>query len=175
MAWVAQIVAVISIIAGQVQGVAQYVAALPPAPDQSQLACRDLAWEAQNLVPVTGSRIHKELAPLATNLITEARTEGIGMSIAVAYRNCDFQLQLRSMNCGTGDYNLYQKPSNLCTPPTEPAGKSMHNEGLAIDFTCDGYSLFEYSPCLTWLKQHADKYHLFNHSIEAWHWSTTGI
>ena len=172
--WVIQLVAVAGILVSQTKASVAYVQTLPPAPDQSLVICHDTAWEQQNLIVIAGGQIHKKLAPFVTALITNAQSEGVGIAINVAYRSCDYQLQLRGANCGLGDYNLYQKPSNLCNPPTEPAGKSLHNEGLAIDFACNGYGFFESSPCLNWLKQHGAQYHLYNHAVEAWHWSTTG-
>lgn len=172
--WVLRIVAVGTLVGAQVQGVVHYVESLPPRPEQTQVACRDAAWEAANLASVEESRLHKKLVPFTKNLLTEARSQGVPLTINVGYRSCEYQLNLRKLNCGLGDYNLYQKPSSECTPPTEPAGKSLHNEGLAIDFSCHGYALIETSPCLKWLQANASKYHLYKHSIEAWHWSTTG-
>lgn len=172
--WVVQIIAASGMIAAGTRGVIGYVQSLPPRPEQSAVACRDAAWEKENLAETAGRLLHKKLVPFAAKLITDARTQGAPLNITVAYRSCDHQLSLRKMNCGLGDYNLYQKPSNQCTPPTEPAGKSLHNEGLAVDFNCQGYSLIERSPCLAWLDKNAARYHLFKHPIEPWHWSTTG-
>lgn len=172
--WLIRLIAASGIIVTQTQGVASYVQNLPPAPDQSQINCRDAAWEKENLVEVEGTRLHKKLAPFVQKALLDARAQYIGLNVSVAYRTCDYQLQLRRMNCGLGNFNIYQKPSEQCTPPTEPAGKSLHNEGLALDFNCQGYGLFEASPCLTWLKNNGANYHLYNHDLEAWHWSTTG-
>lgn len=152
-----------------------YIETLPPAPEQSSLACRDDAWVAENIVTVENGLVHRQLAPLVEQMLTDARTAGVPLQITVGYRSCIFQQQLRAQNCGLGDFNLYQKPSEQCTPPTEPAGKSMHNEGLAIDFHCVGYGLIQNSPCYTWLKEHGATYHLKEHVLEPWHWSTTGL
>lgn len=172
--WALQLFTVTSIVVTQTQASVHYIQTLPPAPDQSVISCHDASWEQSNLVAVAGSQIHKRLAPFVQKLLLDAQSQFTPLLINVAYRTCDYQLQLRSQNCGLGDYNLYQKPSEQCTPPTEPAGKSLHNEGLAIDFACNGYAFFETSPCLTWLKQNAKSYNLYNHELEAWHWSTTG-
>lgn len=174
MGWVVQIIAVASVLASQTPATVSHLQSLPPAPSQTMVTCRDATWEAANLTNIGGARVHKKLAPFVEKLIAEAKKQSIPMSINVAYRSCDYQLQLRANNCGLGDYNLYQKPSEQCSPPTEPAGHSLHNEGLAIDFSCSGYGLFESSPCLAWLRQNAESYHLYNHATEAWHWSTTG-
>lgn len=175
MGWVVQLMTVLGVLSGQSTATFSAVRNLPPAPPQMSIVCHDAVWEQEDLKNVAGSQVHKKLAPFIDALLAETTKDNVSMYITVAYRNCPYQLQLRSANCGLGDYNLYIRPSNLCEPPTEPASKSMHNEGLAIDFACYGYDLFEYSPCFTWLKQHALTYHLQNHAIEAWHWSTTGI
>ncbi len=175
MEWIIQLIVAASVVTHPSPNLVNFAQSLPPLPQQSSLKCRDAAWESTHLSGVAGDRLHTKLAPYVTELITKARSEGVGMSISTAYRNCEYQLQLRSLNCGLGEYNLYKKPSAECTPPTEAPGRSMHNEGLAIDFSCDGYNIFEYSPCFPWLKQHAKTYHLRNHSVEPWHWSTTGV
>ena len=51
---------------------------------------------------------------------------------------------------------------------------SLHNEGLAVDLACNGYGFFESSPCYGWLKTNSTRYHLTEHELEPWHWSTTG-
>ena len=161
-------------LATQTSGAVSDVKTLPPMPDQSAVVCHDAAWEQKELTKVASSQIHHKLAPLVRELLTKAQSDQVPLTINVAYRSCPYQLQLRGTNCGLGDYNLYQKPSELCTPPTEPAGKSLHNEGLAIDFACSGYGYFDNTPCHTWLKQHGASYHLYNRALESWHWSTTG-
>lgn len=172
--WAIQLFTVTSVLVTQTHTSVQQIQTLPPVPDQSVVRCHDAAWEQTNLSSVSGMPMHKKLSPLVQKLLIDAQTQFVPMTINVAYRTCDYQLQLRGANCGLGDYNLYQKPSEQCNPPTEPAGRSLHNEGLAIDFACSGYAFFESSPCLTWLKQNAASYNLYNHELEAWHWSTTG-
>lgn len=174
LGWVAQLIAVSGAVAIQAQSAVTYVQSLPPAPDQSVITCHDKEWEKANLVTVSGGKVQKKLAPFVSKLITDAQSQGVPILLSVAYRSCEYQVELRKANCGLGDFNIYQKPSEQCSPPTEPPGKSLHNEGLAIDFACNGYAMIEYSTCLTWLKQNAATYHLYNRDLEAWHWSTTG-
>lgn len=174
MGWVIGLVAASGMVAAHTQSVVNYVEALPPRPDQSQIICHDATWETANLVAVENSKVHKKLAPFIEKLLNDARASGTPLMVTVGYRSCDFQLNLRKLNCGLGNYNLYEKPSSQCSPPTEPAGKSLHNEGLALDFGCQGYGLIASSPCFKWLQNNAGKYHLVKHSIEPWHWSTTG-
>lgn len=172
--WVVRLIAAAGLISTQAQGAVNYVQSLPPRPAQAQLECRGQAWEQANLTSISGVKVHKKLTPFVEKMLADAHSQGVKLSTTVAYRSCDYQLQLRRLNCGLGEYNLYQKPSDECTPPTEPAGKSLHNEGLAVDFNCQGYGLIEVSPCLPWLEKNAARYHLFRHTDEAWHWSTTG-
>lgn len=166
--------AALSVMMTQSSAVIKYADSLPPQPDQSTLSCHDTAWEEANLTPVAGGINHKKLSPFVQSAINDAARQGLYLTIASSYRSCDLQTQLRTQACGSGNYNLYQKPSNQCTPPTEPAGHSLHQEGLAVDFACSGYPMFETSPCLSWLRSNAARYHLKSHAIEAWHWSTTG-
>ena len=51
----------------------------------------------------------------------------------------------------------------------------MHEQGLAIDFTCDGGgTVSRGTSCWTWLSSHASEYGLYNLPSESWHWSTNG-
>lgn len=67
-------------------------------------------------------------------------------------------------NCDTG-----------CTVPTARPGSSMHERGLAIDFTSSGQTMQSRShPAYQWLDQNAARYGLYNLPSEPWHWSTNG-
>ena len=72
------------------------------------------------------------------------------------------------------DYAIYQAPSSACSPPTARPGTSMHEKGLAIDFTCGGGTISRGSACFGWLEGHAGGYGLYNLPSEPWHWSTDG-
>jgi D-alanyl-D-alanine carboxypeptidase len=51
----------------------------------------------------------------------------------------------------------------------------MHEQGLAIDFTCSGTLISSRdNPCSDWLEQNADTYGLANLPTEPWHYSTNG-
>ena len=59
--------------------------------------------------------------------------------------------------------------------PTAPPGASMHERGLAIDFTYGGSTIGSHSsPGYKWLAAHASQYGLYNLPSEPWHWSTNG-
>jgi len=85
------------------------------------------------------------------------------------------QIALRRAHCGSSDYAIYQAPSSACSPPTARPGTSMHEKGLAIDFTCGGGgTISQGSACFGWLDGHAAGHGLHNLPSEPWHWSTMG-
>jgi len=51
----------------------------------------------------------------------------------------------------------------------------MHEQGLAIDFTCGGSTVHWGDDCHDFLRAHAKDYGLYPLSGEAWHWSTNGM
>lgn len=161
-------------LSGQAPQVAGHLVALPPAPHQDTVICRDAPWETQNLLTIHGQAVHKKLHPYVLAMFADAQQAGHSMSITSAYRTCDLQKSLRIQNCGSSHYDLMLKPISQCSLPTEPPGRSLHNEGLAVDLSCSGYGQFEASPCYQWMQQHGKKYRLFEHKLEPWHWSTTG-
>ena len=172
--WLSQMVVMSSLLTSYVSVTSQKLPTLPPQPTQDQVSCHDASWEKAYLVPLEGFRIHKALDPYIKKLLQEGRSAGAPIRLSSAYRDCKEQGGLRAAACGIGNYNLYVKPIIACAPPTEPAGRSLHNEGLAVDLACQGYSVFQYSPCYTWMKLHHSAYQLQEHQLEAWHWSTTG-
>lgn len=155
-------------------GALQYIRSIPPMPEQSTITCKDQKQEQKQLISTGSHRIHVSLAPLVQQLQLDSQQQGHTLIITSAYRTCELQSQLRAASCGIGEYNMTKKPIKDCSPPTEPPGRSLHNEGLAIDFACQGYSFFQGSPCHQWLRAHGLRYHLQEHELEPWHWSTTG-
>lgn len=63
-----------------------------------------------------------------------------------ARRSSAEQIQLRKVNCGTSDYDIYQKPSGECRPVTARPGESKHESGLAVDFGGDLNLVAELAP-----------------------------
>jgi D-alanyl-D-alanine carboxypeptidase len=94
------------------------------------------------------------------------------------YRDPKQQIELRIQNCGPSDYAIYQMPSGSCSPPTAIPGTSMHERGLAIDFSCaevDRQGMSSRSgPCFGWMAGHAAAFGFSNLPSEPWHWSTRG-
>jgi hypothetical protein len=86
------------------------------------------------------------------------------------WRDPAAQINLRRQHCGSSYYAIYQMPSSSCSPPTARPGQSMHELGLAIDFSNCGSS----SPCFRWLSANAGSYGFRNLPSESWHWSVNG-
>ena len=120
------------------------------------------------------------LAPRMSALAVAAHRANIPLG-GWGWRSTQRQIELRSepsRGCGDGPplsyYDIYQAPSNTCTPPTAPPGRSQHERGLAIDFTCSGNTVRHGDQCWNWLRNHAATYGLTNLPSESWHWSTSG-
>ena len=107
-------------------------------------------------------------------LLDAAFADGIRLC-GGGYRDPEEQIALRRAHCGTSDYAIYEMPSSQCSPPTARPGSSMHEQGLAIDFTCNGGgTVSSGSACFRWLSANAATYGLANLPSEPWHWSTNG-
>lgn len=107
-------------------------------------------------------------------LLDAAGEDGISLC-GGGYRSSDEQVALRRAHCGSSNYDIYEKPSYQCSPPTAPPGSSMHEQGLAIDFTYNGSVINSHdSPAYQWLDANAASYGLYNLPSEPWHWSTNG-
>jgi hypothetical protein len=118
--------------------------------------------------------IHAQLAPVLTALYEAASSDGHQLC-GGGHRDPERQIELRRQNCGASQYAIYEMPSSQCSPPTARPGNSMHERGLAIDFTCGGALIRSRdNPCYGWLADHADDYGLHNLPSEPWHFSTTG-
>jgi LAS superfamily LD-carboxypeptidase LdcB len=109
------------------------------------------------------------------NMLNAAWSAGVGLC-GWGYRDPAEQIALRRAHCGTSYYDIYQAPASSCSPPTARPGYSMHEQGLAIDFTCNGGGSIEShsSPCFIWLDAHAATYGFHNLASEPWHFSVNG-
>jgi hypothetical protein len=90
------------------------------------------------------------------------------------YRGPEQQIRLRREHCGSSRYAVYEMPASQCRPPTARPGTSMHERGLAIDFTCAGRTVAAGQPCDAFLRAVADDFGLHNLPSEPWHWSVNG-
>lgn len=126
------------------------------------------------LVDVGGITVNEEMAEQLGALLGASEAEGFVFG-GGGYRDPARQVELRRANCGSTDYDIWEKPASQCNPPTAIPGRSQHEVGLAVDFT-NNRSLItsRTDPAFVWLTTHAASFGLFNHPQEPWHWSTTG-
>jgi LAS superfamily LD-carboxypeptidase LdcB len=122
---------------------------------------------------VGGIGVHESIADNVRRLLDAAAADGVQLG-GGGYRSSSSQISLRRSNCGTSDYAIYQMPSSQCSPPTARPGASMHERGLAIDFTQNGRALTRSTSGYEWLRANASSYGLRNLPSEPWHWSTNG-
>jgi peptidoglycan hydrolase CwlO-like protein len=108
-------------------------------------------------------------------LLDAAAAAGVSLCASSGWRSPEQQIELRRAHCGTSNYAIYQMPASQCSPPTARPGSSMHERGLAIDFSCNGGGAIRRgNSCWNFLVAHANDYGLYNLPSESWHWSTNG-
>ena len=128
---------------------------------------------AGSLTTVRGITVASSIADNLEALLNAS--DGAGLNLGgQGYRSSDGQVAARRNNCGSSDYDIYEKPASQCSPPTARPGQSMHEQGLAVDFTNNGRILNRSDPAFTWLKGNAGRYGFYNLPSEPWHWSTNG-
>lgn len=127
-----------------------------------------------SLTTVHGITVASSIAGRLDSMLNAAEADGRRFG-GSGYRSSDGQVAARKRNCGTSDYAVYDMPSSRCRPPTAKPGQSMHEQGLAIDFTYNG-SLIQSrsSDGFKWLKANAARFGFYNLPSEAWHWSVNG-
>lgn len=125
-------------------------------------------------VVVRGIRVAAVIAPQLDAMLAAALAAGVPLG-GGGYRDPINQIALRIQNCGPTAFDIYEKPASACTPPTARPGTSMHESGLAVDFTSGGRAITsEVDPAFQWLAANAATFGLANLPGEPWHWSTTG-
>lgn len=130
------------------------------------------------LVRVGGITVAASLGPDLEDLLESARAEGIVLS-GYGYRSEESTARLRRAN---GCPDVYDSPPSSCRVPTARPGESMHEQGLAIDFTYQGRTICyprsaarcTNNAAFDWLSENAGRFGLRVLSSEAWHWSTNG-
>jgi len=129
---------------------------------------------AADIVQVRTFWVHKSIATNLEQMLAAAEADGIRFG-GGGYRNSQNQIALRKAHCGSSQYAIYQMPASQCRPPTARPGQSMHEQGLAIDFTYNGGIIGSRSSAgYQWLAAHAQKYGFYNLPSEPWHWSVNG-
>jgi hypothetical protein len=126
--------------------------------------------------PAGGSiTVDSAMGPGLEAMLAAASADGITLC-GGGYRDPSEQIALREANCGTSYYAIYEMPSSQCSPPTARPGTSNHEQGLAVDFTCNGGGAIpsQSSPCFQWLDANAADYGFYNLPSEPWHWSNDG-
>ncbi|HVT75804.1 MAG TPA: M15 family metallopeptidase [Acidimicrobiales bacterium] len=157
---------------------ARYEAALKESQVRARLGARGSRGfsrrGAVSLTTVRGITVATEIAGQLERMLSAADADGKRFG-GSGYRSPDGQVAARRRNCGSSDYDVYDKPASRCSPPTARPGQSMHEQGLAIDFTYNG-SLIQSrgSEGFQWLKANAARFGFYNLPSEAWHWSTNG-
>lgn len=123
---------------------------------------------------VQGFTVHAGIADDVDAMLTAAAADGISFG-GSAYRSTERQVQLRRANCGPTDYDIWYRPASTCSPPTAVPGRSLHEQGRALDLTFEGRLITTRANAgFQWLAANAASYGLFNLPSEPWHWSTTG-
>ena len=139
----------------------------PPSPPSGTVTWADVT-------SVGGIWVHKSIASQVQALLNAGNAAGLNLR-GGGFRDSAAQVATRRANCGPTYYDIYEKPSNQCSPPTARPGRSMHERGLAIDFTSNGALITSRSSAaFRWLQANASRYGLYNLPSEPWHWSTNG-
>ncbi len=126
------------------------------------------------LCVVDGITVNVAIEKNVDAAVKGAATAGLTLGAESAYRSYTEQIALRKQNCGDSDFDIYQKPAGQCSPPTAIPGTSLHEWGLAVDFTCNGSTMSAHGTCFEWLENNQAAHQLKNLPSEPWHWSSTG-
>ena len=126
-----------------------------------------------SLTTTHGITVASSIAGNLGRMLDAAAASGIDFG-GQGYRDSSQQVALRRAHCGPTEYDIYEKPASQCSPPTARPGQSMHEQGLAVDFTQDGSVINSGSSGYRWLKANAAKYGFYNLPGEPWHWSVNG-
>lgn len=146
----------------------------PDAKPASTLSCPEQEAIANIVTLKDGTQVNKAIYLQTGLILNDAQLAGLKLKVISSYRTCQQQVELRKVNCETiKAEEIFTKPAEQCKTPTEIPGESLHNQGLALDFACEGTAKFEESPCYAWVKQNAAKYGFKQHKLEPWHWSPT--
>lgn len=127
-----------------------------------------------SVTTVRGITVATQIAAALEGLLAAAQADGFVLG-GGGYRSSDGQVTVRQANCGPSSYDIYEKPASSCRPPTARPGQSMHEQGLAVDFTSNGGLITSRgNPAFQWLSRNAGRFGFSNLPAEPWHWSTNG-
>jgi len=140
---------------------------VPAAPTVAKAICPPAAGSTTSAGSIT---VSTTIVVDVRDLLAAAKADGVALC-GGGYRTAAGQIAVRKANCGTSYYDIWEKPSSQCTPPTAIPGTSMHEKGLAVDFNvCTTRT----TACYRWLAANAADFGLQNLPSEPWHWSTNG-
>jgi hypothetical protein len=122
------------------------------------------------LCTVGGITVNCQISSQLKAMLAAAAADGLHLT-GSGWRSPEAQVELRREHCGTSYYAIYEEDPSSCSPPTATPGQSMHEVGLAIDFS--GVSSHS-SPVYQWLAGHAAAFGFYNLPSEPWHWSING-
>ena len=126
------------------------------------------AAAAGNMVSVYGIKVDASIAPGVKKLVEGALPN---LLTGGGYRSREAQANLRKAHCCTNP----SSSTCSCGPPTAPVGESMHEKGLAIDFSWNGQLIrSRTSAGFRYLAENAPDVGLRNLPSEPWHWSSNG-
>ena len=127
----------------------------------------------EDIATVQGIQVHESIAWKVEELLNAAAADGVDLS-GWGFRDNAEQIRLREQNCGSSEFDIWERSASTCSPPTARPGTSNHERGLAIDFTYNGASMTTHSnPGFQWLANNASRWGFVNLPSEPWHWSTT--
>lgn len=163
------------VIAAQIRAAAaRRAAAAAAAAAASDSANPPVVITPDEITTVRGIQVHRDIAGNLEAMMAAAAADGVALG-GWGYRDNVEQIRLRQQNCGTSDFDIWERSASSCSPPTARPGLSQHEQGLAIDFTYNDGSITTHSnPGFVWLAQNASRWGFFNLPSEPWHWSTTG-
>ncbi len=142
----------------------------PPLPPSGGGTPVPVSGGSISLSTVGGITVASSIAGEVGALLDAARSAGLSLA-GGGYRDPAQQIALRQANCP----DPVNSPASACSPPTARPGTSMHEQGLAIDFTSNGSLITSRSnSAFQWLAANAARFGLYNLPSEPWHWSVNG-
>ncbi|MEY2665168.1 MAG: hypothetical protein RLZZ480_273 [Candidatus Parcubacteria bacterium] len=123
-------------------------------------------------------QLHSKVVPYFTDMVSDAKADGIDLWVVSSYRSFETQAQLK------GAYTItYGSGANTFSADQ---GYSEHQLGTTIDFTTKGLGGglhgFQNTPAYAWLQENAHKYGFVlsypegnsYYVFEPWHWRFVG-
>ncbi|MGI8662820.1 MAG: D-alanyl-D-alanine carboxypeptidase family protein [Acidimicrobiales bacterium] len=146
----------------------------PPPPPGAESVAPPPSPAHPDLTTTHGITVARSIADELGAMIDAAAADGVKLT-GSGYRDYASQVALRRQNCGTSNYDIYERPASECSPPTARPGASRHEEGLAVDIAANGKVITSHADAgWSWLNAHARGYGFFNLGSEPWHWSVDG-